>query len=45
MKIFWSPLAADRVEYVFEYILKEDKVAAQKIIADCILTTCPGYSG
>lgn len=32
MKIFWSPLAVERLEDIFEYISKENKAAAQKII-------------
>ena len=31
MKIFWSPLAVERLENIFEYILKDDSIAAQKI--------------
>ncbi len=32
MKIFWSPLAVERLENIFEYISKEDSNAAQKMI-------------
>ena len=32
MKIFWSPLAVERLESIFEYISKDDSVAAHKII-------------
>ena len=32
MKIFWSPLAVERLESIFEYISKDDKVGAHKII-------------
>ncbi len=32
MKIFWSPLAVERLESIFEYISKGDGVAARKII-------------
>lgn len=32
MKIFWSPLAAERLENIFEYISKDDSNAAQKMI-------------
>ena len=32
MKIFWSPLAVDRLEDIYEYISKENTSAAQKII-------------
>ncbi|MBI3125913.1 MAG: type II toxin-antitoxin system RelE/ParE family toxin [Ignavibacteriales bacterium] len=32
MKIFWSPLAVERLESIFEYISKDDRVAANKII-------------
>jgi toxin ParE1/3/4 len=33
VKIFWSPLAVERLEDIFEYISKENATAAQKIIA------------
>ena len=32
MKIFWSPLAVERLEDIYEYISKENVSAAQKII-------------
>ncbi|MHB8904569.1 MAG: type II toxin-antitoxin system RelE/ParE family toxin [Melioribacteraceae bacterium] len=32
MKIFWSPLAVERLENIFEYISKDDSIAAQKMI-------------
>ena len=32
MKIFWSPLAAQRLEDIFEYISTENSVAAFKMI-------------
>ena len=32
MKIFWSPLAVERLESIFEYISKDDNVAAHKMI-------------
>lgn len=32
MKIFWSPLAVERLEDIFECISKENKVAAQNVI-------------
>ncbi|MFA7421925.1 MAG: type II toxin-antitoxin system RelE/ParE family toxin [Melioribacteraceae bacterium] len=32
MKIFWSPLALERLENIFEYISKDDSIAAQKMI-------------
>lgn len=32
MKIFWSPLAVDRLEDIFEYISKDNEVAAKKMI-------------
>ncbi|MHB9041498.1 MAG: type II toxin-antitoxin system RelE/ParE family toxin [Melioribacteraceae bacterium] len=32
MKIFWSPLAVERLENIFEYISKDDSNAAQKMI-------------
>lgn len=32
MKIYWSPLAVERLENIFEYISKEDNEAAHKII-------------
>lgn len=32
MRIFWSPLAVDRLEDIFEYISKEDEIAAHKMI-------------
>lgn len=33
MKIYWSPLAVKRLENIFEYISKEDNVAAHKLIS------------
>ena len=33
MRIYWSPLAVERLENIFEYISKEDKDAAYKLIA------------
>jgi len=32
VKIFWSPLALERLENIFEYISKDDSIAAQKMI-------------
>ena len=32
MKIFWSPLAVERLEDIYEYISKENVSAAQKMI-------------
>ena len=32
MKIFWSPLAVERLENIFEYISNDDSIAAQKMI-------------
>jgi plasmid stabilization system protein ParE len=32
MKISWSPLAAERLEDIYDYILVENKVAAQKVV-------------
>ena len=32
MKIFWSPLAVERLENIFEYVSKDDRIAAQKMI-------------
>jgi len=32
VRIFWSPLAVDRLEDIFEYISKEDEIAAHKMI-------------
>ncbi len=32
MKIFWSPLAAERLEDIFEYISIENSNAAYKMI-------------
>ena len=32
MKIFWSPLAVERLENIFEYISKDDSIIAQKMI-------------
>lgn len=32
MKIFWTPLAAERLENIFEYISKDDNIAAYKMI-------------
>ncbi len=33
MKVLWSPLAVNKLEDIFEYISKEDKTAARKLIA------------
>ena len=33
MKIYWSPLAVERLENIFEYISKEDNEAAHKLIS------------
>ena len=32
MKIFWSPLAAERLGNIYEYISKENASAAQKMV-------------
>ena len=32
MKISWSPLAADRLENIYEYISVDNKAAAQKVV-------------
>jgi plasmid stabilization system protein ParE len=32
LKIFWTPLAVERLEYIFEYISKDDSIAAHKMI-------------
>ena len=32
MRIYWSPLAVERLENIFEYISKEDNDAAYKLI-------------
>lgn len=32
MKIFWSPLAVARLEYIYVFISKENASAAQKLI-------------
>ncbi|MDP3582677.1 MAG: type II toxin-antitoxin system RelE/ParE family toxin [Ignavibacteria bacterium] len=32
MKIFWTPLAVDRLENIFDYVSKDDNVAARKMI-------------
>ena len=32
MKIIWSPLSVDRLEEIFEYILKDDSSSAQKMV-------------
>ncbi len=32
MKIFWSPLAVERLEDIFEYIAQDDSTAASKMI-------------
>lgn len=32
VRIFWSPLAVERLESIFEYISKDDRVAAYKMI-------------
>ena len=32
MKIFWSPLAVERLEYIYDFISKENASAAQKMI-------------
>ena len=32
MKIFWPPLAVERLEDIFEYIAKDDTSAASKMI-------------
>lgn len=32
MKIFWSPLAVERLENIFDFIAKEDSRAAYKIV-------------
>jgi len=33
VKIFWSPLALERLEYIYEFISKENASAAQKLIS------------
>lgn len=33
MKIYWSPLAVNRLEEIFEYISKDDISAAEKLTA------------
>ena len=33
MKIFWSPLAAERLEEIFEYISRDNKDSARDLIA------------
>ncbi|MCK9209957.1 MAG: type II toxin-antitoxin system RelE/ParE family toxin [Ignavibacteriaceae bacterium] len=32
MKIFWSPLAVERLEDIFEYISKDNRAVAQKLV-------------
>ncbi|HSW56361.1 MAG TPA: type II toxin-antitoxin system RelE/ParE family toxin [Ignavibacteriaceae bacterium] len=32
MRIFWSPLAAERLEDIYEYISVDNKLAAQKVV-------------
>ena len=32
MKIFWSPLAAERLENIYDYISVDNKAAAQKVV-------------
>ena len=32
MKIFWSPLAAERLENIYDYISFDNKAAAQKVV-------------
>ncbi len=32
VKIFWTPLATERLESIFDYISKEDSTAAYKMI-------------
>ena len=32
MKIFWSPLAAEKLEDIFEYISDDNKAAAKKTV-------------
>jgi len=32
VKIFWSPLAVERLEAIFEYISKDNRAAAQKLV-------------
>ena len=32
MKIFWSPLAAERLENIFDYISVDNKAAAHKVV-------------
>jgi plasmid stabilization system protein ParE len=32
VKIFWSPLAVERLEYIYDFISKENASAAQKMI-------------
>ncbi len=33
MRIYWSPLAVDRLENIFEYISKEENDAAYKLVS------------
>ena len=33
MRIYWSPLAVERLENIFEYISKEDTDSAHKLIS------------
>jgi plasmid stabilization system protein ParE len=30
LKIFWTPLALERLENIYEYISKDDSIAAKK---------------
>ncbi len=32
MKIFWSPLAAERLENIYDYISVDNKAEAQKVV-------------
>jgi plasmid stabilization system protein ParE len=32
VKIFWSPLAVERLEDIFEYISKDNRAVAQKLV-------------
>jgi len=32
MRIFWSPLAAERLEDIYEYISVDNKLVAQKVV-------------
>jgi len=32
VKIFWSPLAVERLEDIFEYLSKDNRAAAQKLV-------------